>query len=308
MNEASRPPIRWGSVIGVIAAILVIIGVGTLLFSVKRTEADKFAVSYGGGPTESRHFQGVFPPGDIRINGFLDKWYKYPAGIRNYIVSEDASENDQNEADAIQATSSDQQTIDWQLSVNFKLNTNLLRKFHEQVGLKFKAFEGDGWDRMLQQTLRQQLISSLQSITRRYDVESLWSDGKVLSEVRSELGSTLKDAVNSTLGDQYFCGPDFEYTGDGVGNYECPDFAVVVKKPGIQEKIRKAFEDNRTSDILVQTRQNEVKQRAEEARAIQEIRKELSPEYVMLRAIEEGKIKFWVLPQSSGLTLQTPSR
>lgn len=306
MNEGNKPPIRWGGIAVTVVVILAVLGLGTLLFSVKRTEADKYALSYGGGPTESRHFQGIYAPGTIRINGFLDKWYQYPAGVRNYVVSENESENDSNEADAIQATSNDNVPIDWQLSVNFKLNINLLRQFHEQVGLKFKAWEGGGWDRMLQQTLRQQLISSLQSITRRYDVESLWSSGKVLDEVRKELGATLKDAVNSTLGNQYFCGPEYVYTGEDE-EYECPDFSVIVKKPGIPKRVENAFQENRTSEILVKTRQNEVQQRAEEARAIKQIRSELSEEYVLLKAIEKGQIKFWVLPHDAGLSLQTPS-
>lgn len=301
MRRSNTEPFGMAKMITIGVVLLLLLFIFVLVTSVKRTEADKFAVSYGGGPIESRHFQGVFPPGTLRLNGFLDKWYEYPSGMRNYVVSTNSQENDEGAEDKIQATSSDQQAVDWELSVNFKLNTNLLRKFHEQVGLKFKAWEGDGWDRMLQQTLRQQLIGSLQKITRRYDIESLWSSGKVLEEVQTELGKTLKDSVNSSLGAEYFCGPDFEY-----GKEACPDFSITVKKPGISDKIREAFEENRKADILVETRQNEVEQRTEEARAIKQIRQELSPEYVTLRAIEKGQIKFWVLPENSGLSLQTP--
>ncbi len=30
--------------------------------------------------------------------------------------------------------------------------------------------------------------------------------------------------------------------------------------------------------------------------------------YVLLRAIESGKVDFWVIPQDQGVTLQTPPR
>lgn len=111
----------------------------------------------------------------------------------------------------------------------------------------------------------------------------------------------LKDQVNTALGGQYFCGPQFR-----PGSDSCPDFQLKVKRPEIPTGVQGAFEQNRTSRILITTKDNEVRQRAKEAQAIRQVRGQLSPEYVLLRAIERGDIDFWVLPQRGNLTLPAP--
>lgn len=192
--------------------------------------------------------------------------------------------------------------MEWQVTIYFKLNTNLLRQFHEQIGLRYKAYEDRGWYLMLGQTLRKQLETSLARVTRRYRVADVWAEEDTLRDVERAVGSTLKDQVNTALGGQYFCGPEFRL-GRGV----CPDFQLKIKRPEIPAGVKAAFEQNRTSRILVTTKRNEVRQRAKEADAIRQVRGELSPEYVLLRAIEQGAIDFWVLPQKGNLTLPAPS-
>lgn len=59
------------------------------------------------------------------------------------------------------------------------------------------------------------------------------------------------------------------------------------------------------------TKQTEIRQRTAEARAIEQLNRALERaggNYVLLKAIESGKIDFWVIPQDSDVTLQTPSR
>ncbi len=304
-----------GLLLALLACVLVIFAVAGVA-SIRKCDPQSACLSYGGGLTESNHFQGAFRPSSpTRLNGAFDKWFAYPTSVRAYSVSNAAGEqgekgvsaqSDGHSRDAIAsipATTSDRINVDWQVTIYFKLNTNLLRPFHEQLGLRYKAYEDRGWDLMLRQTFRKQLETSLAKITRRYGVAQVWANEDTLRDVEQAVGLTLKEQVNSALGGEYFCGPRFR-----VGARACPDFELKIKRPGIPRQVQAAFEQNRISHILITTRKNEVRQRANEAQAIRKLRRELSPDYVLLRAIERGGVDFWVLPQRSNVTLPAPAR
>ncbi len=316
MQALERPPVLglFASALGVLVGLALVAFLIAGLLNIRKCDAQSVCLSYGGGPIESHHFQGVFEPSSrTRLNGAFDRWYPYPVSVRTYSVSSAAGEEGEkgvaaqgaeqrrDTIRAIPATTEDRVNVDWQVAVYFKLNANLVRQFHEQLGLRYRAYEDRGWDLMLRQTFRKQLETSLARVTRRYAVADVWSDEATLHQVEVAVGSTLKDQVNTALGGQYFCGPQL-----APGRKGCPDFQLKVKKPGIPSRVQAAFEDNRTSEILVMTRTHEVRQRAKEAQAIRRLRGELTSEYVLLRAIERGDVDFWVLPQRGNVTLPTP--
>jgi hypothetical protein len=67
--------------------------------------------------------------------------------------------------DFILAPTSDRVPLTFQAAIYFKLNTDLLRPFHEQLGLQYRAYTAKGWNNLLQDTFRQQVENALQEQT-----------------------------------------------------------------------------------------------------------------------------------------------
>ncbi len=300
--------LRSRSLRRVVIVVVVIVGLAlapTAMSSLKKTPRNMVGISYGGGPFESAHFQRIVMPGSkLFFNGLLDPLYLYPADTQSYIVSKVQNQGAVKTADSIISPSRDRVQIEYQIAVYFKLNVDRLQAFHDQLGLQYTAYRSAGWKRLIQDTFRQQIENALQEDTRQYDVADIYGNADDLIAIQKDVEKKVSDRLVAALGQPFFCGPTYQRGKD------CTSPTFIIKKIDIPTGVAKAFQDNRTSQIQVLTSQNQIAQRAAEAEAIKALNEGLAQAgmpYVLLKAIESGKINFWVLPSDSGVTLQVPS-
>jgi regulator of protease activity HflC (stomatin/prohibitin superfamily) len=315
-----RAPRSWRWLLIVPVVLIGLALVPTLVSGLKKTPRDRVGISYGAGPFEGVHFQRIVQPGsNLFFNGFFDDLYLYPSDQVNYIVPQQSAQavqqaktgqqsgaeggqqaqGSQPAPDAVVAPTHDRVQVSYQVAVYFKLNTDELRDFHEQLGLRYQAYTTDGWNSLIRDTFRQQIENALQEETRNVDVADLIGNADLLVELQDNVQTKLTQRLEDALGQQFFCAPTFR-PGRDCGN---PRF--VIKRVDVPTSVTKAFEDVRTSEIQIQTKENEVRQREAEARAIDALGLS-GQEYDILKAIESGKITFWVLDGQGGITITGP--
>ena len=317
------PRSRWWLVVVPIVLIGLAL-VPTFNSGLKKTPRDRVGISYGGGPFEGVHFQRLVQPGsNLFFNGFFDSLYLYPSDQVNYIVPQQPTpppttqttqttqagqqqaqagqqaQASQPAADAVVAPTSDRVQVTYQVAVYFKLNIDELRDFHEQLGLRYQAYTTNGWNNLIRDTFRQQIENALQEETRKVAVADLVGNADLLVELQDDVQTKLTQRLETALGQRFFCAPTFR-PGD-----DCGDPTFVIKRVDIPTAVATAFQDVRTSEIQIQTKENEVRQRQAEAEAIRALGL-TGQEYDILKAIESGQITFWVLNGEGGVTITGP--
>jgi hypothetical protein len=263
-----------------------------------KTPRNKIGLSYGGGPIESAHFQRIVPPGSkLFFNGFFDSLYTYPADQQNYIISLQPRVGAVQGSDSIVAPTSDRVAVTYQAAIYFKLNTDLIRQFHEQLGIQYGAYTTKGWNNLLQDTFRQNIEGAVQEQTRAYTVSQLYGNTQNLVQFQRAVQSDFGQRLIRAVGAPYFCAPTFE-TGHSCGQ---PTF--IVKQIDIPTAVANAFVNQRAAEI-------QIAQRQAEADGLSDLRKAGvnidGATYPILKGVENGSISFWVVPSTSGLTLTTP--
>ncbi len=296
--------------IAALIAVLLLVFAPAFLQGLKKTPRNMIGISYGGGPFEGAHYQRIVKPGSgLFFNGWYDPLYLYPSDQQNYIISANPRVGAVRGKDTIVAPTADRVPLTYQVAIYFKLNTDLLRQFHEQIGLQYKAYTSAGWNNLLQDTFRQQVENAVQQETRQYNVADLYGNAKLLVQLQENVQTRLAQRLIDALGQPYFCAPTF------VAGGKCDPPTFIVKQIDIPAQVVAAFQAVRTSAIQIQVMVNQIAQRKAEAAGIAALNSALAvagENYVLIKAIESGKINFWVLPGgtggtgTSGLTIQGP--
>jgi hypothetical protein len=264
----SRQPARSpGPITGVVGAVALVVAalVAVSVFAKgwASVPVDKVGLHYTGGPVQGEHFEKVITPGSrARFYGLFDHLYELPATQRNYIMSKHPDEGDARRGEYVGAPASDKVVTEWESATYFKLNTRpeVLRRFFEQICLKYHCTDlrpGGGWDNMLADTFRQQIVAAIQDEARRYTSEDIYSNRDTLLKMQANIGSTLKERVNNVLGGEFFCGPEFE-----PDSSDCPEFAFVIKELGLPKIVEDQYNANRASLLAVEESKAEAQSQA----------------------------------------------
>lgn len=261
------------------AAGAVLVPLGTW-FTTEKTPADKIALSYGGGPFEGNQYQDTVQPGSgLKFNGWFDKWYEYPVTVRNYIVSNARDEGDKESFDVIETTDKDGVIEQVELTVSFRLNEELVQKFHERLGMKYKAWDDDGWKKMLGDNVRQPLNNAVVKALKEFSTDDIKKNSSVYVSLEEAIEAELPGALKSIMGDNYFCGPS------GADQGACSPIKVVVKSiTPKNQSVNDSYDKQKETANGIVTAQNEAQQQIERAtgeKASKDaVAEALTPEYL----------------------------
>ena len=137
------------------------------------------------------------PGSSLFFNGFFDSLYLYPSDQVNYIIPQAQDGGAQQGRDAVVAPTRDRVQATYQVAVYFKLNTDRLRDFHEQLGLRYEAYTTDGWNALVRDTFRQQIENALQEETRKVDVADLVGNADLLVELQDNVQAKLSERLEA---------------------------------------------------------------------------------------------------------------
>ncbi len=248
-------------------ALCFVVWLGMFIQGWKSVPVDKVGLHYSGGPIEGAHFEQVVAPGTrTRFYGLLDRLHELPATQRSYIMSKDPHQGAGRRAEFVGAPAADRVVTQWESATYFKLNTRpeVVRRFFEQICLRYRCSDlkpGGGWDQMLADTFRQQIVAAIQAEARRYPSEDIYANRETLVRMQEGIGSVLKQRVNDVLGGEFFCGPTFRPEAS-----ECPEFTFVIKEITLPDNVQAQYNANRASALAVEQARTDAAQRQERAR------------------------------------------
>ncbi|GAB2838329.1 hypothetical protein GCM10022221_42180 [Actinocorallia aurea] len=275
-----------GAVVALVVGALVLSGCSASI------APDQKGLEYNAGPFSSTEFDNC---GNGRIwHGPADKVYAYPVGQRTYKFGGNG------ESDALKVVSRDDLELTVEGVATFSLNDacDTLRKFHEEIGLKYEAYEEEGWSEMLRTYIGAPLDRALDEVSKKYAWQDLYSDPETKRKWETEVGTAVAAQVNATAGDNFFCAPT--YTGSG----DCGAFLLTLQQPVPPDNVRNALAAAQQAIEDNNTQENRNKQIKTEIQALKELVKVLGPNgAVLYQAIKDGRISVVPVPQGGSLNI-----
>lgn len=196
---------------------LALLGVAVLVLagcSEISTQPDEVGLHYNNGVASSIYFKNCVGRGQQNFDSPGDDHYTYPAGQRTYKFN---GEKDA-ETSPFVVTSKDniRLTVDGILRFNVNTTCAVLRSFHENIGLKYKAYDNDsgntsdGWTNMLNDYLGTAVKRAMQLAASEFNWQDLYLNNSIRNTFESAVAQALPKYVTGLAGtsgnpkDEYF--------------------------------------------------------------------------------------------------------
>jgi hypothetical protein len=273
-------------------AVAVVLGGGACGRS--GSETNEIGLIYEGGVVQEKSFKGILKPGSTYESvGWGSEVYRYRIDQRSFIA---APEGKQRDVGPVQVVSADDVRLNVEYQLYFKLNQDekVIRKFHENLGVKTKAWTDDGWTQMLNEYFAPQIERAMEAAALKGNWRDLYASEEARVAFQNETVTNLKRNIKDVIGDDYFCGPSYD------GKNECGEFTFTVGKPEpTNGDIIAAIEAEQTAvtKTIAQEQENA------RIRAELEVERELVQLYgaqgaLLREAIRSGKVQQFIVDNS----------
>jgi uncharacterized membrane protein YqiK len=291
-------------VVGIAITVVVLLIILFNIFNFASTDANKIGLHYGGGVIEDKKFKSLIPPGSTnKLIGPGDTLYTYPIDQRSYIIG--GAGADTENADEVTVVSKDNVRLGVRVQVYFTLNRDkdVIKSFHERIGLKTQAYEDDGWNAMLQSYFRPQIDRALAAVATNYNWAELYNNEKKKAEFQTAASAAFTKLLPAAVGGDYFCGPTY------TGSNDCGELSFTIQKPTPLDKgIIDGLEAKQRAELAKQAQEQKNQQVNVELQSVkQQVALLGSQGYLLKSAIESGKIQFMVIPQNGNVSIPVPT-
>ena len=291
-------------VIGFLILAVIVVIVLFNIFNFASTDTNRIGLHYGGGVVEAKKFKSIIPPGSTnKLIGPGDTLYTYPIDQRSYIIGGDAADTDA--ADEVTVVSKDNVRLGVRVQVYFTLNRDkdVIKSFHERIGLKTEAYEEEGWNDMLQSYFRPQIDRALSAVATNYNWAELYNNEAKKSAFQSAAAKEFTRLLPAAVGGDYFCGPGYN------GSNDCGELSFTIQKPMPLDKgIIDGLEAKQRAELAKATQEQKNQQVNVELQSVkQQVAMLGANGYLLKTAIESGKIQFMVIPQNGNVSIPVPT-
>jgi hypothetical protein len=287
------------------AWVVIVLAVAGTACGLASSAVNEVCLIYEGGLTQDKVFRGILEPGSTNNSvGVGSDTYCYRIDQRTYIAGDPNRGRVDTQPVVVVSDDDVQLATDYQLYFTVNQDEEILRQFHENLGVKTQAWTDVGWTQLLQEYFAPQIERAMEAAALKHEWRDLYGSEETRRAFQTDTVANLKRNINEVIGADYFCGPAYQGPGD-----ECGDFTFTVGKPTPTnvEIIAAVEAEQQAAAATIAQEQENARIRAE-----LEVERELVDLYgaqgaLLREAIKSGKVTFYAIPSDGSVPIPAPA-